>query len=105
MKTILIIMMATLFPVMATAATTMPEPQQEENHCHDPASWPEWEELLRKNPGDDDVLHLYGLRIGLCILVERGTLTVDQGTGIFEKQRDIVLRKWSQGNEPKGLNL
>jgi len=64
-----------------------------EDYCSDPESWGEWEELVEKYPNDSDIQTLHALRIGLCLKVERGDLTVEQGTDIFEKARKIILEK------------
>lgn len=64
-----------------------------EDYCSDPESWGEWEELIEKYPNDSDVQALHALRIGLCLKVERGDLTVEQGTDIFEKARKAILEK------------
>ena len=64
-----------------------------EDYCSDPESWKEWEELVEKYPNDSDVQTLHALRIGLCLKVERGDLTVEQGTDIFEKARKAILEK------------
>jgi hypothetical protein len=64
-----------------------------EDYCSDPESWGEWEELVEKYPNDSDIQTLHALRIGLCLKVERGDLTVEQGTDIFEKARKAILEK------------
>jgi hypothetical protein len=64
-----------------------------ENYCTDPESWGEWEELVAKYPNDSDIQTLHALRIGLCLKIERGDLTLEQGTDIFEKARQAILEK------------
>ena len=64
-----------------------------ENYCTDPESWGEWEELVAKYPNDSDVQTLHALRIGLCLKIERGDLTIEQGTDIFEKARQAIFEK------------
>ena len=64
-----------------------------ENYCKDRESWEEWEALVEKYPNDLDVQALHALRIGLCVKVERGDLTVEQATLIFERARDAIVRK------------
>ena len=64
-----------------------------EDHCSDPESWGEWEELVEKYPNDSDIQTLHALRLGLCLKVERGDITVEQGTDIFEKARKAILKK------------
>jgi hypothetical protein len=64
-----------------------------EDYCSDPESWEEWEDLIEKYPNDSDIQTLHALRIGLCLKVERGDLTVEQGVNIFEKARQAILEK------------
>jgi hypothetical protein len=64
-----------------------------ENYCKDPKSWKEWEALVRKYPNDLDLHYLHGLRIGLCVKVERGELTIEQATDIFERARSAIIEK------------
>jgi len=40
-----------------------------------------------------DLHYLHALRIGLCAKVERGELTVEQATDIFERARDVIIEK------------
>ena len=70
-----------------------------EDYCSDPESWEEWEELIEKYPNDSDIQALHALRIGLCLKVERGDLTVEQGTDIFEKARKAILEKKKAENK------
>lgn len=46
---------------------------------------------------------LHALRLGLCLKVERGDLTVDNATEIFEKARETLIQKrWErQQQTPK----
>lgn len=64
-----------------------------DNYCKDPESWKEWEALVEKYPNDFDVQALHALRIGLCLKVERGDLTVEQATLIFERAREAIISK------------
>ncbi|MBN1832559.1 MAG: hypothetical protein JW896_10655 [Deltaproteobacteria bacterium] len=70
-----------------------------EDYCSDPESWEEWEELIEKYPNDSDIQVLHALRIGLCLKIERGDLTVEQGTDIFEKARKAILEKKKAENK------
>jgi hypothetical protein len=58
-------------------------------------SWKEWEELADKYPADNDVQILHALRLGLCIKVERGDITVKDATNIFEAARTTIINKKS----------
>jgi len=63
------------------------------NYCTDPDSWKEWEALVEKYPNDMEVHTLHALRIGLCIKVDRGDITVPEATDIFEKAREVIIQK------------
>lgn len=63
------------------------------NYCHDPATEAEWIALLAKNPKDHDLQALHALRIGLCVKVDQGILTVAEATKIFERARSVLLEK------------
>ena len=64
-----------------------------ENYCHDKESWNEWDALVQKNPNDNEVQALHALRIGLCAKVDRGEITLDQATEIFESAREAIIQK------------
>jgi hypothetical protein len=64
-----------------------------ENYCHDEKSWKEWDALVEKNPNDMEVQALHALRIGLCVKVDRGGITLDQATEIFESAREAIIQK------------
>ena len=74
-----------------------------ENYCTDPESWMEWEALVGKYPNDSDLQALHALRIGLCLKIERGDLTVEQATDIFEGAREAILeiKKAEMGKREK----
>ena len=66
---------------------------ESENYCHDKESWKKWEALVEKNPNDMEVQTLHALRIGLCVKVDRGGITLDQATEIFESAREAIIQK------------
>jgi hypothetical protein len=76
-----------------TLSVANPPAIASEGYCSDPESWKEWEELVKKYPNDSDIQTLHALRIGLCLKVERGDLTVEQGVNIFENARKAILKK------------
>jgi hypothetical protein len=51
----------------------------------------QWEALIQKHPDDMQIHALYALRRGLCFEVDRGDLTVDQATEIFENMRSALV--------------
>jgi hypothetical protein len=64
---------------------------EEKNYCEDPDTNTQWESLIQKHPGDMQVHALHALRLGLCFKVDRGDLTVDQATEIFENLRSALI--------------
>ena len=47
--------------------------------------------LVAKNPNDAEVQALHALRIGLCVKVDRGGITLDRATEIFESAREAII--------------
>ena len=88
-----------LFLVFAFNNSPYAEPK---NYCHDEESWKEWDALVEKNPNDMEVQALHGLRIGLCIKVDRGGITLDQATEIFESAREAIIQKRKEDQKRKG---
>ncbi len=66
---------------------------ESENYCHDKESWKEWDALVEKNPNDTEVQALHALRIGLCVKVDKGGITLEQATEIFESAREAIIQK------------
>ena len=79
-----------LFSVFALNNSTYAEPQ---NYCHDEKSWAEWDQIIAKNPNDMEIQALHALRIGLCAKVDRGEITLEQATEIFESAREAIVQK------------
>jgi hypothetical protein len=80
-----IIFLALLLPAIVFA--------ENENYCLDQNSWAEWDELVANNPNDMEIHTLHALRIGLCVKVDRGGITLDQATEIFESAREAIIEK------------
>ncbi len=66
---------------------------ESENYCHDQESWKEWDALVERNPNDIEVQALHALRIGLCVKVDKGEITLDKATQIFESAREAIIQK------------
>lgn len=78
--------------------------ENEINYCTDKESWDEWEDLVVKYPGDEDIIILHALRLGLCAKVNRNDITVKQATDIFEKVRTVIIeRKEVTTKKDKGI--
>jgi hypothetical protein len=83
-------MFLSLFIIFAVYSVSFAE---SENYCHDEKSWKEWDALVEKNPNDMEVQALHALRIGLCVKLDRGGITLDQATEIFESAREAIIQK------------
>jgi hypothetical protein len=88
----------TLFLVFAFNNSPYAEPK---NYCHDEESWKEWDALVEKNPNDTEVQALHALRIGLCVKVDRGGITLDQAIEIFESAREAIVEKRKENQKRK----
>ena len=66
---------------------------QPENYCQNNESWKEWDALIEKSANDMEIQALHVLRIGLCVKVDRGGITIDQATEIFESAREAIIQK------------
>jgi len=85
-----------LFIILLLLGFALPPAQAEENaepsnYCHSPESWAEWDQLLAQHPHDQGLQTLHALRLGICLKVDRGKLTLDEGTAIFEEARAALL--------------
>ncbi len=76
---------------------------EEKNYCNDPNTNVQWEAMVKKHPDDLQIHALYALRLGLCFEVDRGDLTVDQATEIFENMRSALIsaKVWEKEEELK----
>ena len=74
---------------------------ESENYCRDKESWKEWDRLIEKNPDDTEVQALHALRIGLCAKVDRGGITLEQATAIFESAREAIIQKREEDQKRK----
>ena len=84
-----IVLLSIFFVLMVSNASFA----ESENYCHNKEAWKEWDALVEKNPNDMELQALHALRIGLCVKVNRGGITLDQATEIFESARDAIIEK------------
>ena len=52
--------------LLSMAVLAVPEPLATPDYRDDPAGWQSMEGLLHSAPGDELVIKLYALRLGLC---------------------------------------
>ena len=77
--------------LLGCTAAAASENSGPDNYCQNPESWTEWQELLAKHPDDRGLQTLHALRLGICLKVERGEITLDEGTAIFEDARRALI--------------
>ncbi len=93
-KTISILILATLLFSCVLEA-------EETNYCEDTDANAQWEELIQKHPDDMQIHALHALRLGLCFKVDRGDLSVNQATDIFENMRSALINSKQRGIEKR----
>ena len=49
--------------------------------------------MIAKNPLDLDLKGLYALRMGLCVQVQKGMITIAEGNAIFEEARQRLMQQ------------
>ena len=84
--------------LLGFTAAAASDDSEANNYCQNPESWSEWQELLAKHPDDRGLQTLHALRLGICLKVERGEITLDEGTAIFEDARRSLI---AQNEEAK----
>ena len=80
-----------LLLLLLVASAAWAETPAQTNACQAPANRTEWARLLAQNPDDSGLKMRHALRLGLCVKVERGEITTDAGTLIFEQARSALL--------------
>jgi hypothetical protein len=58
------------------------------DYCHDAKVNQDWIKMIAEYPKDPVTLKLAGLREGLCLMIDRGQITHEQGTDIWEDERN-----------------
>ena len=88
----ILILSISLFPCLIFSADPIPQ-SEPHNYCKDPSSWKEWNELVAKYPNDMDIQTLHALRLGLCLKIERGSITFQEATDLFNRAHEMVIQK------------
>ena len=66
---------------------------QPENYCDDKTAWNEWDELLKVHPNNKEMQMLHALRIGLCMKIEQGSITIQEAINLFNHAHQIVVER------------
>jgi hypothetical protein len=72
---------------------------KEQNYCEDQDTNFKWEALIQEFPDDMQIQTLHALRLGLCLKVDRGDLTVSQASELFNKIRNVFNNENTEGKE------
>ncbi|CAI8981983.1 hypothetical protein [Methylocaldum szegediense] len=81
-------------PISVTAAEENPPPDPRtdpDNYCYQQEAWDGIERLRQEAPSDPLVIRMYAMRKGLCMLIEEGKITREQGVEIFELERSRAI--------------
>lgn len=80
--------------LLSMAVWAAPESSLTPDYCDDPAGWQSMKGLLQSAPGDELVIKLYALRLGLCQMIKDKKIDTQSGIDLFEseRQRDIDRR-------------
>ena len=76
-----------------------------DNYCKNPSSWTEWDALVEKYPDDMDVQTLHALRLGLCIKIEQGSITLKKAIDLFDRAHEMVIQKQFDGKKESKKSL
>lgn len=98
-----------LFPILLFCLTfsAYSEETEKVNYCHDDKINQDWIKKVADYPKDPIILKLAGLREGLCLMIDRGQIRHEQGTDIWEdeRQRSIVDRSNEDSKKMPKYNL
>ncbi len=83
-----------LIPLLLAA--TVSHAEESANYCLDAEANQEWTRIYNNKPNDNDIARLFALRTGLCEMVQRGAITIERATKIFEEERERTVFKQRQ---------
>lgn len=72
-------------------ATPEPSPSSAPDYCDDPSGWQSMEGLLQSAPGDELVIKMYALRLGICQLIKDKKIDAQSGINMFEVERQQAI--------------
>ena len=77
--------------LLSMAVWAAPESSSTPDYCDDPAGWQSMEGLLQSAPGDELVIKLYALRVGLCQMIKDKKIDTQAGIDLFETERQRAI--------------
>jgi len=73
-----------------------------DNYCHDPKVDAEWSRMLAETPADPIVIKLYALRAGLCGMVDKKLVNLDEAARIWELERvESAVQRFKEDNKKR----
>lgn len=90
-----IIVITILFVLIGISHINAAEP---ENYCHDPESWKDWENMVKKYPDDIPLQILHALRIGLCAKIEQKSISFKEAKQLMDQMSDQLIQNRSSDN-------
>ena len=77
--------------LLSMSAWASPGASSSQNYCDDPAGWQSMEGLLQSAPGDELVIKLFALRLGLCQMIKDKKIDAQVGIDLFETERQRAI--------------
>ena len=77
--------------LLSMAVWAAPEPSSTPDYCDDPVGWQSMDGLLQSAPGDELVIKLYALRVGLCQMIKDKKIDTQAGIDLFETERQRAI--------------
>ena len=78
----------------------------QENFCHDPKSWDDWNKIVQKYPNDIELQISHALRIGMCVKVEEGSISFEDAIDVTNSWSEAMIQKRAeQAKKEKGEDL
>ncbi|MFQ5714435.1 MAG: hypothetical protein ACE5GU_10440 [Candidatus Scalinduaceae bacterium] len=64
---------------------------EEKNYCDDADANMKWEALIKEYPDDMGLHALHALRLGLCLKVGKGDISIDEAKEIFKNVKKAFI--------------
>jgi hypothetical protein len=75
-----------------------PKDDPTQNYCKDQEKNAAWARMFGQYPRDPVVVKLYAMRSGLCVMIDAGLITLDDGIIYFEEEWDRLIEQREREN-------
>ena len=89
--------MKRLIAILISGISSLGFATEPTSYCHDKEVNAYWEDLAIQAMDSSDVIRLYKLRKDLCAQIDRGEISVENATDLFEYERARVVERLEQG--------